>query len=216
MARKRSELSEKVIKACREHMIQNGAADWTAVANQFPEVPRSTFFRLVEEARQGFEETVVTKQPPKKLSDARRQIRKVVETPAGVRDKIKTHLPVAPSPAVIASMDGGRRAQAFEFMEYFHRTVHDAELVRQRAVTIGPDGQEKVINPGLLNTSVRTRLHVLDTYLNAMNEFYNLEKLKQLYRVVIEEVGLASPEAQEAILVRLRKLNKDIGLTMLN
>ena len=123
-------------------------------------------------------------------------------------------LPASPSPAVVASMSGPDQQRVFDFMGYFMRTVTDAELVRSRAVQTQPDGTEKVVNPILLNSSVRTRLSVLDTYLSAIGEFYNLEKLQALYELVIEEVGKESPGAKAAILARLRKLNNERGLTM--
>ena len=94
------------------------------------------------------------------------------------------------------------------------KIVRDADMLRNKAVVVNEDGTERLVNPMLLNASMRTRLSVLDTWLSAMNEFYNLEKLQELYKLIIDEVGKADPEAQQAILARLRQLNNERGLTM--
>lgn len=194
--------------------MMDGGTDWPSIRAQFPDMAPGTFYRLVEVAKQDMEATAVTDQSPGALRSAQSRIRARIDTPAQQEKRLRAMLPASPSPAVVASMSGQDQQRVFDFMGYFMRTVGDAELVRSRAVQQQPDGTEKVVNPLLLNSSVRTRLSVLDTYLSAVGEFYNLEKLQALYELVIEEVGKESPAAKAAILARLRKLNNERGLTM--
>lgn len=214
MARPRSPEATACIAACREHILIDGGGDLPSVRAKFPGMSPGTFYRLVDIARQDIEASAVTEQTPGALRDAQARIRARIETPKQQERRLKTMLPASPSPAVVASMSGPAQSRVFDFLGYFMRTVTDADLVRGRAVQVQPDGTEKVVNPMLLNSSVRTRLSVLDTYLSALGEFYNLEKLQALYEIVIEEVGKESPGAKAAILARLRKLNNERGLTM--
>lgn len=214
MARPRTPRTLEVIAACREHLLIDGPTDWGPLASKFPDVPRSTFFKCVEAAKMEIEKAAITQQSPLALREAQRRLRARVEAPEVTERRVKAHLPTAPSPAVIASMGGAEQRQLFDFMGFFHKIVRDADMLRNKAVVVNEDGTERLVNPMLLNASMRTRLSVLDTWLSAMNEFYNLEKLQELYKLIIDEVGKADPEAQQAILARLRQLNNERGLTM--
>lgn len=215
MARTRNPRSDEVIQACREQlMIEGGATNWSTVLARFPDVPRATFFRLAEEAKRSIENAAIDSQTPMALREAQRRIRQRVESPETTKRKMKMNLPTAPSPAVVASMPGAAQGQVFDFMAYFHRVVADAEMLRRKAVKVNPDGTEEVLNPHLMDNSIRRRLNIMDTYLQTMDQLYNLEKLQELYRVVVDEVGKADPETQRQILARLRKLNDDRGLTV--
>ena len=127
--------------------------------------------------------------------------------------KVKAHLPAAPSPAVIAA--GGQDAiAAFNFFGFFNSIVRDAELSRGIAITVNEDGTEKVKNPVMLDRNLARRLNILDTYLKSVETVYNMDRIRELYDLIIEEVGKADPDVQQSVLVRLRDLDNKRGITM--
>lgn len=213
MARKLNAQSQAIIDACRDHMMIDGSGDWQAVRLRFPGVPRSTFFRLAEIARQQIEGAAVASDSPEALKRAQQKIRRTIETPSALTAKVKMHLPAAPSPSVVAEMDPAERRQVFDFIAYFHGVVRDADLMRSKSVRV-KDGVEELANPMLMDLSIRRRLQVMETYMQSMEQLYNMEKIQELYRAVIDEVGKADPGVQQLILARLRALNNRVGLTV--
>jgi hypothetical protein len=214
MARAFNPQSQAIIDACKEHLMVDGTSgDWHAVRLRFPEVPRSTFFRLVEVARKQIEGSAVASDSPEALKKAQKRIRRTIDTDK-VQKRIKVHLPTAPSPAVVAGMDVRESARVFDFMAYFHAVVRDADMMRNKSVRAGEDGVETLANPMLMDLSIRRRLQVMETYMASMEQLYNLERIQELYKLVVEEVGKADPAVQQAILARLRELNNRRGLTM--
>lgn len=219
MPRPLSDQSKAIIEACREHLMMDGSKDWQAVRLRFPDVPKTTFFRLVEVAKQQLEGSAARSDSPDALKHAQARIRRNIETPSKhLERRMKAHLPVAPSPAIVAGMPAEQRDRVFDFMAYFHAIVRDADMMRNKAVRTetGADGVEREVlsNPMLMDNAIRRRLQIMDTYLNSMEQLYNLEKLQELYQLVIDEVGKADAGVQQAILVRLRELNNRRGLTM--
>jgi hypothetical protein len=219
MGRVISEQNKQVIEACREHLMLGDAGDWQAVRMRFPDVPRSTFFRLVELARREIEGSAARTDSPHALKTAQARIRRNIETPEALQRKMRAHLPQAPSPAVVAEMPAETRDRVFDFMAYFHGVVRDAEMMRDKAVRkeTDPDTGEVrqvLANPMLMDNSIRRRLQIMDTYLQSMDQLYNLERIQELYKLVIEEVGKADPAVQQQIMVRLRELNNRRGLTV--
>lgn len=198
--------------AITEHLNLHGPQNWDELMARFPNVSRATFFRWVREAKDGIESQAAS-HGTAALKLAQKRIQSRVDTPEHTQKRLKAQLPVAPSPAIIADMPGEVAAQTFDFMAYFHKIVGDADLVRQAAVTTNPDGTEKAKNPVLLDNNIRRRLGVIETWLHSMELVWNLEKMQELYRLVIEEVGKADPDTQRAILARLRDLNTKRGLT---
>lgn len=219
MGRPLSQRSLEVIKACQEHLLLDGAKDYTSLMQKFPDVSRSTFFRLMEHARQNIEAGAIAHDSPEALRDAQAKIRRKVVTPETITKKIKMHLPTAPSPAIVASMDPMVSRNLFDFMAYFYRVVNDAELMRDKSVRdetdqATGDKREVLSNPVLMDNSIRRRLQIMDTYLKSMEQLYNVEKLQELFSLVIDEVGKADTNVQQAILARLRMLNDAKGLNI--
>ncbi len=222
MARVTSEQNKAIIEACREHLMLGESGDWHAVRIRFPDVPRSTFFRLVEVAKREIESSAVKTDSPEALRRAQERIRRSIERPKDIeriQRKMKAHLPQAPAPSVVAELAPEIRDRVFDFMSYFHGVVRDAELMRSKSVRrevdpVTGDTRELLVNPMLMDNSIRRRLQIMETYLQSMDQLYNLEKIQELYRLVIDEVGKADPAAQQAILARLRELNNQRGLTM--
>jgi len=202
MPRPKEHNKTAVMAAITEHLNLNGPSNWDELMPRFPDVSRATFFRWVREAKEAIESAAAA-HGTTALKLAQKRIRSSVETPEHTRKQLKAQLPVAPSPAIVADMPGELAAQTFDFMAYFHKIVADADLVRSAAVTKNEDGTEKAKNPVLLDNNIRRRLGVIETWLHSMELVWNLEKMQELYRLVIEEVGKADPDTQRAILARL-------------
>lgn len=212
MPRPKEDQREEIIEAIRQHLLLVGPRDYDQLMAKYPGVSRPTFFRYLKKARE-LEEAAAAAQSPGALRLAQQRIHANVADPKKTTEKIKAHLPVAPSPAVVAA-DPANSARAFQFFAFFNSIVGDAELLRGTAVTKNDDGTEKVRNPAMLEKSMRGRLAILDTYLHSVETVYNMERIRELYDLVIDEVGKASPDIQMAVLARLRELDNKRGLTM--
>ena len=212
MAGPKKEQKAEVIAAIREHLMLEGPANWDATMARFPDVSRSTFFRYIKEVRESIE-GAAAEDSPGALKLAQKTIRTRVESTAKTQERIREHLPVAPSPAVVAAAPQDA-LKAFNFFAFFDQIVRDVELSRGSAVTVNPDGTEKVKNPVLLDRNLARRLSIIETYLHSIETVYNMERIRELYDLIIEEVGKASPDLQQAVLVRLRELNNRRGITM--
>lgn len=211
MPRPKEEQRDEIIAAIRQHLLLVGPRDYEPLIAKHG-ISRPTFFRYLKMAREQ-EEAAAAAQSPGALKMAQQRIHAHVAPPEQTQAKIKAHLPVAPSPAVVAA-DPANSARAFQFFAFFNSIVGDAELLRGTAVTKNEDGTEKVRNPAMLEKSMRGRLAILDTYLHSVETVYNMERIRELYDLVIEEVGKASPDIQMAVLARLRELDNRRGLTM--
>jgi hypothetical protein len=212
MPRPKEDNRDEIIAAIRQHLLLVGPRDYDQVMAKYPGISRPTFFRYLKKARE-LEEAAAAAKSPGALLQAQQRIRQHVADPKKVTEKVKAHLPAAPSPAVVAA-DPVNSVRAFQFFQFFNQIVGDAELLRGTAVTRNEDGSEKVRNPAMLEKSMRGRLAILDTYLHSVETVYNMERIRELYDLVIEEVGKASPDIQMAVLARLRELDNKRGLTM--
>lgn len=208
----RAKRKAEIIEQIRQHLMLEGPVNLDPLMATFPDISRPTFFRYLKEAKELIESDA-SADGPGVLRMAQKRIR-TRAMPAEARGKdIRATLPVAPSPAVIAADPHGAM-QAFDFMKYFHKILADAELVRNSAVVKNADGTEKLRNPVVMDRSVARRLSIIETYLHSMETVYNLEKIQELYRIVINAVGKADPDTQQAILAELRRANNAHGLTM--
>lgn len=212
MARPSDDRKREIIDAIRQHLLIEGPRNWDEFAERYPDISRPTLFRYIREVREAIESAAGVESPGA-LRLAQKRIRTHTEDPERLQKKVKAHLPAAPSPAVVAEDPQGAM-RAFDFMSYFHRILADAEMVRNSAVVKNEDGSEKLRNPVVMDRSVARRLAIIETYLHSMETVYNLEKIQELYRIVINAVGKADPETQQAILAELRRANNAHGLTI--
>ena len=203
----------EIIEAAKAHILLVGPQRWDEVQANFPEVSRATFFRLIDQARKEMENQAAA-QGSGALKVAQKRIKARVEAPEKTQAKVKAQLPAAPSPAIVAGM-GAAAEDVFDFMAYFKTIVSDADLIRQSMMVVDPaTGLTKVKNPVLLDRNISRRLDIIESWLHSQQLVFNLERIQELYRAVIEAVGQADPDTQRAILSRLRQLNKERGLTI--
>ena len=212
MARPNEDQKAEIIAAIHQHLMLVGPRNWDSLMAKFPAVSRPTFFRYIKSARDNAE-AVAAADSPGALKLAQQRIHAASPSKARTMAGIKKHLPGSPSPAVIASAPGAA-SQAFKFFEFFGEIVSDATLLRGTAVVATADGSEKVRNPAMLEKVIGKRLAIAETYLHAFEAVYNAERIRELYEIIVEEVGKAAPDVQMAVLARMRELDNKHGLTM--
>lgn len=212
MARISEERKAEILSAISEHLLVDGPRNWDILLAKYPDLSRPTLFRYVKEVRERLEDQV-GKHGAGALRLAQKRIRAAVEPAAKTTERVKAHLPSSPSPAVIAGQDA-HIEQLFDFMAFFGKILKDADMVRDSAVAKNEDGTERLKNPMVMDRSIARRLGIIETYLHTQDTIYNLEKLQELYRIVINAVGQADPETQQAILAELRQANNMHGITM--
>lgn len=214
MARPKEDQKPEVMQAITQHLSIHGTSNYAELFEKYPSVSRATFFRWIREAKDKFEANA-SEHGTKALQLAQKRIRSSVElAPENSQRQIKAHLPVAPSPAIIASLPPAAVQQTFNFLAFFYEILYDVSLLRATAVTVDAEGKEKAKNPMLLEKVVGKKLDILDTWIKSQEFMFGLEQMEKLFMVVIEEVGKVSPEAQAAILVRLRAADSLNGLTI--
>lgn len=212
MARLTEDQKRSIMNDIREHLMIEGPRNWEDLQAKWPDVSRATFWRLVKESRERMENQAAV-EGPGALRETQKRIRERVAAPDQLQERIKAHLPTAPSPAVVAAAPQDAM-KAFNFFAFFDQIVADAELARGANLRTNPDGTVKVINPAMFDRNISRRLTILQTYLQSVETVYNMERIRELYDLVIEAVGEVAPEVQQAVLARLRALNNKRGLTM--
>lgn len=188
-----------------EHLALEGPRNWDKLSKKLG-ISKVTIFKYVKE----IQSLKGTDGKPGHLYGAQKSI-KVVMNRLG--KATKKCLPAVPSPNIISSdVDAGMIN--IRYMARVDKLLDDAEMVRKHAVKIDADGVEVVKNPQLFVTSVRLNNELLRTALAAMQEVYDLNKIQDMHRVILEVVGRAAPEVQLEIVTALRELNNRYGLTL--
>lgn len=203
---------KELMAAIREHMMLEGPRNWDSLLEKYPSVSRATFWRIVKDVRERME-TVALEEGPGAIREVQKRIRDKVASPGQTTERIKAHLPTAPSPAVVAG-NPQKVMEAFDFFAFFGQLVSDTMLARNSFVRVQEDGTEKITNPAMFDRNLSQRRNLLNTYTQAYATIYNMDRIRDLYDLIIEAIGEASPEVQQAVLAKLRNLNNRVGLTM--
>ena len=215
MARKRTGRSEEFVLAVKEHLALHGDTDdWSALTAKFDDLPKSSHYRLINAAREEIETRVARTDSGAALRLAQQRIRARLDTPEAVGRKLKHVLPAAPSPAVLATLTGDEAGKMFDFLGYFHTIANDVQMLRSKAVRTNPEGEEVLVNAVLMDRAIGKKLQVLEAYHGTMARLFDLQKIQELYAVVLEEVGKADRGVQNEILARLRALNNERGMNV--
>ena len=209
MARVSPERREEILAAIRVHLINVGPHGFDALHAKFPEISRPTFYRWLKDIRESNDVEL----PRGALATTQKRIKEVIETVEKTTEKVSKHLPTAPSPAIVAAK-GDDAVVNISFMGRLESLYRDAEMIRAFSVTTAEDGSEKIKNPLYFISSIKQRKELLDTALHAMAEVYELQRIQQMYDMILAEIGKEDPELQKRILERLRELNNRHGLTI--
>lgn len=206
--------------AVAAHLATVGANNWNVIIDAHPDIPVSTKWRWIREARQA-------DVPKPQLINARAKlIQKVKKLPPDARtiearengtERIAKHLPASPRPEYIART-GEAGMQTLDFVAEIHALYADAQKLRAYALSLGKDENgetvEKIKNPAAFDKSIVRRASLLETAIKAVQEVWDLRTMQAFYETIIEEIGKESPEAQRRIMARLAELNGRTGMTM--
>jgi hypothetical protein len=118
----------------------------------------------------------------------------------------------APGPSVLV---GELESNDFSFLDQLSYVRAACDALQDYAWPRDPvTGVRRLRNPLMLVQAVRLRNGMLDLWVKHQATIYNVDRMRELYNLIIEEVGKTSPDLQRIILVRLRELNNRRGLTM--
>ena len=198
--------------AISQHLNLHGPNNWDELRAKFPDVSRATFFRYVKDIKEDMEARA-SDIGTAELRAMQKRIRSKTATPDTTKRTLKANVPVSPSPAAIVGLGSGAE-EVFNFMAHFNQLLADTQMLRAASVAITPEGQEKLKNPMLMDKSIGRRVDLIETWLRSQDMIWNFERMQQLYQVIIEEVGRADPDTQQAILARIRTLNNRTGMTV--
>ncbi len=204
------ESQKKAIRlAVSQHLSLYGPKEWERVFSQFPDVSRATLYRHIKDVREEMEARA-SDQGGAQLRAMQKRIRNQIKTPAVATQKLKATLPVLPSPSVLLGMGDGVD-DLFDFMGNIKQLMNDSNMMRSASVKINADGTEKLSNPMLMDKSIARRLELLETWLKSQDMVWNIEKMQELFHIIIDEVGKTDPDTQQAIIAKMRTLNNRQG-----
>lgn len=197
--------------AISQHLALHGPTKWPELQAKWPDVSRATFFRHVKEVREDMENTAAQRGGAE-LRVMQKRIRTQTTTPNNEK-KLKANMPATPSPAALVGLGQGAD-DVFNFMAHFNELLRDVKMMRDASVALTAEGGEKLKNPMLMDKSVSRRIDLIETWLRSQDMIWNFERMQELYHAIIEEVGKADVDTQQAILARVRMLNDQRGLTV--
>lgn len=189
------------VEAINSHLRDCGPVEWERVASKFPDVPKATLWRWIKELRDKASDSPSRQ----KLQAASKKVRKVVEDVRAVGGM----LPAAPSPSYLAEK-GAEGEANMNFLGRLNQLYEEGEKLRDFACN--SDGKIRI--PLFYQSSINIRRNLLQTSLDVMQQVYDLRRMEAFYEAVTEEVGSVSPEAQRKIMDRLRRLDRERGITI--
>lgn len=212
MARPKETQKDDIKLAINTHLHLHGPTGWPELMAKYPATSRATFFRYIKEVREEIERKAGEGNGAD-LKLMQKRIRAQTVTPEQTRRQLKANVPASPSPAVILGL-GSDVGEVFNFLAHFNSLLRDADMMRSASVRIDGNGAEALKNPNLMDRSMGRRLELIETWLKSQDMIWNIEKMQELYFMIIEEVGKVDADTQQAILARIRTLNNKRGLTI--
>ena len=181
------------------HLQVHGPKNWEVLREKHPSIGERTFFRWVKAVRE-------KGAAPEVIPLATRQ----------ARTESMKHVPAAPPPEYLAR-EGAAGVRQIDFIAALGDLYQDAEQLREFATfdpKEGETGRRKIKNPVLFDSSIKRRLDLISGAIKVMQEIYDLQRMREFYDLIVEEIAAESPEAARRIMVRLAALNAKHGLTI--
>ena len=180
------------------HLKVHGPKNWELLRDLHPEIGERTFFRWVKSVREkGAGEAI-----PLATKQARTESMK--------------HVPAAPPPEYLAR-EGAAGVRQIDFIAALGDLYQDAEQLREFATQKPKEGEgprRTIKNPILFDSSIKRRLDLITGAIKVMQEIYDLQRMREFYDLIVEEIARESPDAARRIMVRLAELNAKHGLTI--
>lgn len=206
-------LRDEVIAAIHAHLAVHGSTNWSTLFERYEGqgISKPTFWTWIKEAKASAAASPV-------LAAAKTAIQTVVQgRESQLPEGVAAHLPATPSPNFI-SKSGDRGLAQFDMILEIKKLYADAEMLRDYAIkeVHGDDGEtrEQIKNPVAFDKSIARRANLLETSIRAVQEIWNLRAIQNFYEVVVQEIGMADPDTQKRILVRLAELNARTGMNL--
>lgn len=188
------------------HLQLEGPRNWDPLIAKLG-ISRPTVFKLVKEV----EGIAGSDEAPGILRTAQKKIKRALQDAPGEAAK---NLPAIPSPNIIAADVQGGMVN-IRYMQRIDKLLEDADMVRAYAVTIDDStGKEKIKNPVMFINAAKLQNDLLQTALRAMQEVYDINKIQDMHRVIMNVIGEADPQIQHKIIDALRELNNRYGMTV--
>lgn len=178
--------------------------DRAAICAAFPEINKASIWNWCRRLVEGM--------PSKReLNATYKAIEEAIENKSPVVDQ----LPAIPPPAMLAKNDGAPLRQ-LDFAVEIRKLYSDAEMLRAYAVRVargeGGEDTESIKNPVAFEKSIRSRAGLIETSLKVLSELWDMRAMQQFNELIIEQIGLESPECQQRIIERLAVLNRRHGM----
>jgi hypothetical protein len=186
-----------VTDAIRAHRAEFGDKNWSRVIDQFPEVSDGTFWRCVRAVREE------SKLEPEVLAGAIEKAKRAVSA----------YLP-APVPPEYYVRGGVTAVRNVDFLTTVSRLHTDIDMIRNWAVTVAEDGEEKIKNPNFFVQAVKLRMELQRVQVQTAEKVYQMQQSREYWDTIIEEIGKESKECQHRIVQRIAVLNARRGMTI--
>lgn len=196
-----SDIKDQALKDIAAHLATYGPQEWQKVRDKYKEVAEPTWWRWVKKVRDGIASG-------ESLATARKKIA-AHNKKAGADDPaVAGALPVVPSPDYIAR-NGDAGMKNIDYLESVNQLYEDAMALR--AYSLNDSGKIKI--PAFFERSISSRLNVLSTGANLLQQVYDLKRIEAFHMAIIEEIGKESPELRDRVIARLDRLNTVAGFS---
>lgn len=189
----------KVRDALLEHIPVHGMANWAPLEAQFPDMPEHRFWGHISATmKAGLPADLV------KSGISRAKAVKI----AG------DNIPQAPAPEYMTRA-GAKAERNIDFLRALADLHADAMLLRAFAMKVDEKtGEESIKNPMVFDNSINRRLAIVERATKVMGEVWDLQRMREFYDMILEEIGQESPAALSRIVARLKDINTRYGFTV--
>lgn len=191
---------DEAIEAIKAHLRDVGSKEWDTLERQFADVPKATFWRWIKDVKDKLSDSP----SPQKLQAASKKVRKIVED----LKEVGGMLPATPSPAYLAAK-GAEAEASMDFLGRLNLLYAEAEMLRDYSL----NSEGGIRMPMYFHYSIKQRCNILQMGLSILQEVYDLRKVQEIHDAILEAVGKVSPEVQRKVIDRLRKLDRERGIS---
>jgi hypothetical protein len=195
------EIEKEILDAIRDHLpkLEEGiVADWSAVRERWPSL-------IGPPTANG---------PGNASTDRRffRWVKKVREEALSPQERIEAKaiaaLPAVPSvgEGIVAVRAGG----GMQIMRMLEEMAEEADMLRDKAMTLDAEGRRQIKNPIFLDTSLKRRMDLINTYLRVYQEIHDLRQVQvffdEILSIIRDEIAPADEAITKRVIARLEQL----------